>query len=102
MIGGAGIGKSRLVWEFQKYIDGLAIDTRWHRGRCLAYGEGVTFWALAEMVRTNASIVEGEDPATALPKLRAAVEHAIPDPEERRWVEPRLVSLLGLETRSDP
>ena len=98
VIGGAGLGKSRLVWEFQKYIDGLAIDTRWHRGRCLAYGEGVTFWALAEMVRTNASIVEGEDPATALPKLRAAVEHAIPDPEERRWVEPRLVSLLGLET----
>ena len=98
VIGGAGLGKSRLVWEFQKYIDGLAIDTRWHRGRCLAYGEGVTFWALAEMVRTNASIVEGEDPATALPKLRAAVEHAIPDPEERKWVEPRLVSLLGLET----
>jgi class 3 adenylate cyclase/predicted ATPase len=98
VIGGAGLGKSRLVWEFQKYIDGLAIDTRWHRGRCLAYGEGVTFWALAEMVRTNASIVEGEDQATALPKLRAAVEYAIPDPEERRWVEPRLASLLGLES----
>jgi len=97
VIGGAGIGKSRLVWEFQKYIDGLAIDTRWHRGRCLAYGEGVTFWALAEMVRTNAEILEGEEPATALPKVHAAVAHAIPDLEERRWVEPRLASLLGLE-----
>jgi len=98
VVGGAGIGKSRLVWEFFKYIDGLAIDTRWHRGRCLAYGEGVTYWALAEMVRTNASILEGEGPETAIPKLREAVEIALPDPEERRWVEPRLASLLGLET----
>jgi class 3 adenylate cyclase/tetratricopeptide (TPR) repeat protein len=97
VVGAAGIGKSRLVWEFEKYVDGLVIDTRWHRGRCLAYGEGVTFWALAEMVRTNASILEGEDPATALPKVREAVERAIPDAEERRWVEPRLASLLGLE-----
>ena len=97
VVGAAGIGKSRLVWEFFKYIDGLALDTRWHRGRCLAYGEGVTYWALAEMVRTNASILEGEDAETALPKLRAAVEVALPEAEERRWVEPRLASLLGLE-----
>ena len=95
--GPAGIGKSRLVWEFDKYIDGLAENMRWHTGRCLAYGEGITFWALAEMVRTNASVIEGEDAATALPKLRDAVAHAIADPEERRWVEPRLASLLGLD-----
>ncbi|MEX2420715.1 MAG: AAA family ATPase, partial [Actinomycetota bacterium] len=98
VVGPAGIGKSRLVWEFFKYMDGLADDTRWHRGRCLAYGEGVTYWALAEMVRTNADILEGEETASALPKLRIAVENAIPDPEERKWVEPRLASLLGLES----
>ncbi len=98
VVGGAGIGKTRLVWEFFKYMDGLAGDTRWHRGRCLAYGEGVTYWALAEMVRTNAGILEGEETATALPKLRDAVEHAVPEPEERKWVEPRLASLLGLES----
>ncbi len=98
VVGPAGIGKSRLVWEFFKYMDGLADDTRWHRGRCLAYGEGVTYWALAEMVRTNADILEGEETASALPKLRAAVEHAIREPEERKWVEPRLASLLGLES----
>ncbi len=46
-----GIGKSRLAWEFEKYIDGLVEDVWWHRGRCLAYGEGVAYWALAEMVR---------------------------------------------------
>ena len=51
VIGETGMGKSRLVWEFQKYIDGLADDVFWHEGRSLAYREGVTFWAVAEMIR---------------------------------------------------
>jgi class 3 adenylate cyclase/tetratricopeptide (TPR) repeat protein len=93
----AGTGKSRLSWEFFKYIDGLAENVRWHRGRCLPYGEGVTFWALAEMVRTRAQIVEGEDTASQRAKLHAAVEESIADPEERRFIEPRLANLLGLE-----
>src|SRR6266566_4605304 len=48
IVGIAGIGKTRLSWEFEKYIDGLAGDVYWHRGRCLAHGEGVAYWALAE------------------------------------------------------
>ena len=80
VVGGAGIGKSRLAWEFVKYLDGLAIEARWHRGRCLAYGEGVTYWALAEMVRTNAEILEAEEPRAALAKLHAAVELALSRP----------------------
>ena len=55
----AGIGKSRLAWEFYKYLDGLSDLFRWHRGRCLSYGEGVAYWALAEMVRSRAGILEG-------------------------------------------
>jgi class 3 adenylate cyclase/predicted ATPase len=94
----AGTGKSRLSWEFFKYIDGLADDVRWHRGRCLPYGEGVTYWALAEMVRTRASIAEGEDPEAQAAKLHAAVEESMADPDERRFVEPRLAHLLGLDT----
>jgi class 3 adenylate cyclase len=93
----AGIGKSRLSWEFEKYIDGLAEDIRWHRGRCLSYGEGVAYWALAEMVRMRCGILEDEEPSSALVKLRAMIELHIPDLEERRWVEPRLAHLLGLE-----
>ncbi len=100
VIGVAGIGKSRLSWEFFKYIDGLAATIYWHRGRCLAYGEGVTFWALAEMLRGRAGIAEGEDPASAAAKLRGSVEEHVRDPEERRWVEPRLAQLLGLEDRT--
>jgi class 3 adenylate cyclase/tetratricopeptide (TPR) repeat protein len=93
----AGIGKSRLAWEFYKYFDGLPQITYWHRGRCLSYGEGVTYWALADMVRMRARIAEDEEPASALPKLAEVVEEHLPDPEERRFVEPRLRHLLGLE-----
>jgi predicted ATPase/class 3 adenylate cyclase len=96
----AGIGKSRLSWEFFKYMDGLQRLFRWHRGRCLAYGEGVTYWALAEMVRGRAGIVEGEDRTSAMNKLRETVEHAVPDATDRRFVEPRLAHLLGLEERT--
>jgi class 3 adenylate cyclase/tetratricopeptide (TPR) repeat protein len=100
VVGVAGVGKTRLSWEFEKYIDGLAEDIWWHRGRCLAYGEGVAYWALAEMVRGRAGIVEGEDPEAALPKLRRMVEEHLVDPEERRWVETRLGHLIGLEERT--
>jgi class 3 adenylate cyclase len=95
----AGIGKSRLSWEFYKYFDGLAQLVYWHRGRCLAYGEGVTYWALADMVRMRCRIAEDEQPASAARKLRATVEEHLLDPEERRFVEPRLAHLIGLGER---
>jgi class 3 adenylate cyclase/tetratricopeptide (TPR) repeat protein len=97
----AGIGKSRLAWEFFKYLDGLADNVFWHRGRCLAYGEGVAYWALAEMVRTRAKILEGEDQSAARDKLAACLVEHVPDAEERAWVGPRLGNLLGLEERVD-
>ena len=49
----AGIGKSRLAWEFHKYTDGLVEDVWWHAGRSPAYGEGLGVLALAEMVRVE-------------------------------------------------
>jgi class 3 adenylate cyclase/tetratricopeptide (TPR) repeat protein len=99
VMGVAGVGKTRLSWEFEKYVDGLADDVWWHRGRCLSYGEGVAYWALAEMVRMRAQIVEDEEPEAAQAKLRAAIEEHVHDPEEQRWLEPRLAHLLGLEER---
>ena len=98
-VGIAGIGKSRLSWEFFKYLEGLAELVLWHRGRCLSYGEGITYWALAEMVKMRCRISEGEEPTSALAKLRSTLEQNLPDPEERQWVEPRLAHLLGLEER---
>jgi class 3 adenylate cyclase/tetratricopeptide (TPR) repeat protein len=97
VVGIGGIGKSRLAWEFEKYIDGLAGEVWWHSGRCLAYGDGVAFWALAEMVRGRAGILEDEEAAAGRAKLRAAIEEHLSDPQERRFVEPRLAHLLGLE-----
>jgi predicted ATPase/class 3 adenylate cyclase len=97
VVGIGGIGKSRLSWEFEKYIDGLAGDVWWHSGRCLAYGDGVAFWALAEMIRGRAGISEDEEAGSARGKLQAAIEEHLPEPQERRFVEPRLAHLLGLE-----
>jgi class 3 adenylate cyclase len=101
VVGEAGSGKSRLLWEFFKYIDGIKETRWWHQGRCLSYGEGVAYWALAEMVRARAGIQEEESPATAREKLRAAVAEHVSDERERRLVEPRLAHLLRLEERPD-
>src|SRR5215831_11543141 len=94
--GPAGVGKSRLGWEFEKYLDGLVEDVWWHRGRCLSYGDGVAFWALAEIVRQRLCIAE-EDPAeSAAAKLAAGLEEFVPDPAERAYVGVRLGRLLGV------
>jgi class 3 adenylate cyclase/tetratricopeptide (TPR) repeat protein len=98
--GPAGIGKSRLAWEFYKYFDGLVDDVYWHRGRCPSYGDGVAYWALAEMVKMRCRISEEESGPSALGKLRAMLELEIADPEERVWIEPRLASLIGVEEAS--
>jgi class 3 adenylate cyclase/tetratricopeptide (TPR) repeat protein len=100
IVGLAGVGKSRLAWEYFKYIDGLTETIWYQRGRCLAYGEGVAFWALTEMVRMRTGIVENEPPDSAREKLRRSVEEFVHDDEERAWVEPRLAHLLGLEERA--
>jgi predicted ATPase/class 3 adenylate cyclase len=96
----AGIGKSRLAWEFFKYMDGLKSGYFWHRGRCLAYGQGVTYFALAEMVRGRAGILEAEDRESALSKLQAAVDQYVPEVDDRHFVLPRLAHLIGLGERT--
>ena len=101
IIGQGGIGKSRLVWEFQKYLDGVTEVVYWHQGRSPAYGEGISFWALAEMVRGRATITESDDPVTARAKLAATLDDWVPDEAERRWIEPGLLQLLGLESADD-
>ncbi len=78
----AGIGKSRLSWEFYKYFDGIAQSVYWHRGRCLAYGEGVTYWALADMVRWRCRIAEDDPAASALEKLQATLAEHLSDPDD--------------------
>ena len=96
-MGVAGIGKSRLAWELDKHIDGIAEDVYWHHGRSPAYGEGVAFWALGEMVRQRAGIAETDSPDVARQRLSTSLDDFVPDPTERAWIGPRLAGLLGLD-----
>jgi class 3 adenylate cyclase/tetratricopeptide (TPR) repeat protein len=97
IVGEAGIGKTRLAWELRKYVGGLARDIYWHDGRSPAYDQGLTFWALGEMVRQRAGIAETDDPLRSRTKLRTAVAEFVPSPTNQQWIEPRLAALLGLE-----
>ncbi|MFN8620010.1 MAG: adenylate/guanylate cyclase domain-containing protein [Chloroflexota bacterium] len=93
--GQAGIGKSRLAREFSNWVDGVVEQVWWHAGRSPSYGEGVTFWALAEMVRSRCRLTEADDPATVRERVAATVAEWVPDAVEARRVEPALLALLG-------
>src|SRR6516165_1980877 len=86
LIGVPGIGKSRLVYELQKIVDADPELVTWRQGRCLAYGDGVAFWALAEVVKAQAGIHEEDSEEEAEEKLHAAVADAIADEKDARWV----------------
>ncbi len=96
IVGQGGIGKSRLMEEMWKYLDGLPETTYWHQGRSPAYGDGVAFWSLGEMVRQRCGIAEGDDAHRARTRLRTTVAEFIENAADRDWVEPRLEGLLGL------
>ena len=100
MMGAAGIGKSRLGWEFLKYVDGVLEPVWWHTGRSPSYGEGITFWALGEMIRRRARLAADDDEATTRARIAETVIEHVPDEAERRWIEPALLALLGIGTES--
>jgi len=94
--GEAGVGKSRLRREFTNYVDGLAEQVLWHTGRCLSYGDGVAYWALAEMVRQRLGIPEDAGRREAEAKLAQGLERWVPDAADREFLSPRLGVLLGV------
>ena len=96
VIGQAGIGKSRLAWEFLKYIDGVTELAYWHQGRSPAYGDGISFWALGEMVRMRIGIGEGADEPTTREHLGRTLDEFVPDADERRALEDPLLHLMGM------
>ena len=100
VMGAAGIGKSRLGWEFLKYVDGVLEPVWWHTGRSPSYGEGITFWALGEMIRRRAGLAADDDEATTRARIAETVREHVPDEAERRWIEPALLALLGIGTES--
>jgi class 3 adenylate cyclase/tetratricopeptide (TPR) repeat protein len=94
--GEAGVGKSRLSWEFEKYVDGLTSTTKWHSGRCVAYGEGVAFYALADAVRGRLGADEAASDEEPEELLETTLSKYVPDPEEQDWLRPRVGALLGI------
>ncbi len=90
-----GVGKSRLVNEFWHWADDQPEIVWWRQGRCLPYGEGITFWALGEIVKGQAGIRESDDTKTASEKLATALEAICDDSTVRDWMATQLSPLVG-------
>jgi len=91
LVGEAGVGKSRLIDEF---VRSVGSEVSFLRGRCLAYGEGITFWPLAEAVRQASGILERDSTESALAKLSALSGDA--------EAEARVASAIGLSPTQYP
>jgi class 3 adenylate cyclase/tetratricopeptide (TPR) repeat protein len=96
VVGEPGLGKSRIVAEFGAYLDAKPELITWRQGRCLPYGEGITFWALGEILKAHAGILESDALDVATTKL----EVVLPDGDERPWFRQRLLPLVGIEPTS--
>jgi predicted ATPase len=90
-----GVGKSRLVWELREEIDRRPDIVRWRQGRCLPYGDGITFWALGEIVKAEAGVLETDSPSSALEKIGRVAE--VVDESDRAWIIDRLTPLVGVQ-----
>jgi class 3 adenylate cyclase len=97
LVGVPGIGKSRLVAELFQITEADPDLINWRQGRSLPYGERVSFWALGEIVKAHAGILESDDTATAEEKLGSMVEALSEDEREREWLARQTRPLVGLE-----
>ena len=92
IVGEPGVGKSRLCAELFGYLEERPGLVRWRQGRCLPYGDGISFWALGEIVKAECGILESDTPAQAATKLERAIAEGDP---ERTWLLARLAPLVG-------
>jgi class 3 adenylate cyclase/tetratricopeptide (TPR) repeat protein len=100
LIGPAGVGKSRLMTEFVKTLETAPLPAAVLRGRCPAYGEGLTYWPLAEMLKQECGIKADDPPATVGAKLQTGVRR-ICEPvlgaDETTGVVTDFAALLGVQ-----
>jgi class 3 adenylate cyclase/tetratricopeptide (TPR) repeat protein len=97
ILGEPGVGKSRLVAELSNHVEAQSDLVTWRQGRSLPYGEGITFWALGEIVKAHAGILDSDPADRALGKLEAVIPGDEPDKE---WLKQRLAPLVGVEAAS--
>jgi class 3 adenylate cyclase/tetratricopeptide (TPR) repeat protein len=96
LVGVPGIGKSRLVYELFQIVERDPDLIYWRQGRSLSYGEGASYWALAEIVKAQAGILETDSAESAAEKLHESVSAVVDDPADAAWIEGHLKPLLGL------
>src|SRR5437588_181214 len=101
LVGVPGIGKSRLVRELFAAVEVDPELILWRQGRSLPYGEGVSFWALAEMIKAQAGVLETDGLEQVESKLAAAVASVVPDETEARWIVGHLRPLAGLSADAE-
>jgi len=95
-----GLGKSRLVRELARHLEALPDLVTWRLGRCLPYGDGAGLWALGEIVKVHAGILDTDDQTAVSARLDAVLTE--PDPSLRAWMKDRLGPLVGLQVTSEP
>ena len=95
IMGEPGVGKTRLTAEFRRWVDDQPEIVFWRQGRSLPYGEGITYWALGEMIKAQAGILESDGRDQAAAKLVVAVDEVAADNDERDWLRSSLAPLVG-------
>ena len=96
VVGEAGVGKSRLIHEFLEEHDADAVTLR---GRCLAYGDAITFWPVAEAVRMAAGIADDDSPEAAQKRILDLID---PNDKEREQIAQRVAAAIGLTDAQVP
>jgi class 3 adenylate cyclase/tetratricopeptide (TPR) repeat protein len=96
LLGMPGVGKSRLLAEFTEQLGGTR---RPYWGRCLPYGEGITYWPITEIIKDAAGILVSDEPAAASQKLGTLIE-TLPtsDADELRTIASAFANLVGQAT----
>jgi class 3 adenylate cyclase/tetratricopeptide (TPR) repeat protein len=102
IVGEPGVGKTRLVQELREIVDARPELVAWRQGRCLAYGDGISFWALGEVLKAHAGILASDNTAQAGSKLGDAVAAVVEDQAEQEWLMSRLTPLVGLTDLDGP
>jgi class 3 adenylate cyclase/tetratricopeptide (TPR) repeat protein len=101
LVGEPGMGKSRLVFELFRRIELIPDLITWRHGRSSPYGDGFTFWALGEIVKAQAGILETDGAAAVSDKLDRTVADLVPDPVEAARIKGHLGGLVGLGSAAE-
>jgi predicted ATPase len=96
IVGEPGAGKTRLVQELRSRLTTRGETHAWREGRCVPYGEGVTYWALGEIVKAEAGILETTDAEEARARLIATIERLVEDADTRAWLVTSIAPLVGI------